>query len=154
MYGTLAARFWAKVKIGEGCWEWQAAKTRDGYGSVGIATSRSALAHRVAWELTRSKIPEGMYVCHHCDNPSCVRPSHLFIGTQADNIRDAAEKGRVADNRGENNPKAKLSNKDVLAIRNAYAAGSIQADLARQYEVTPETISAVVRGRTWAHLLA
>ena len=149
MRGTLSARLWAKVKFGEGCWEWQAALTNDGYGSIGVATSRAELAHRVVWRLIRGAIPEGMCVCHHCDNPACVRPSHLFLGTQADNMRDAAEKGRMADNSGENNPNAKLSEKDVLAIRKAYANGYLQVNLARRYGVTPTNIGSIVRGQTW-----
>jgi len=152
VYGTLAYRFWAKVKLEEGCWEWQAAKTKDGYGSVGIATSRSALAHRVVWELTRGPIPEGMYVCHHCDNPSCVRPSHLFLGTQTDNMRDAIEKGRIMGSCGEDSPSAKLSEEDVLAIRREYANGCLQDDLAKQYGVTQAHISSIVLRKAWRHI--
>lgn len=93
-------RFWAKVHILSPieCWEWQSGKDPNGYGRFGIGPDRSnitpRLAHRVAWELAVGPIPEGRHLCHHCDNPGCVNPAHLFIGTAGDNMRDMARKGR------------------------------------------------------------
>lgn len=90
----IAARFWSRVKKGDGCWLWCGTRSTRGYGQFTILRKPSA-AHRVAWELVRGPIPEGVDVCHHCDNPPCVNPDHLFIGTRSDNMRDAVRKGRL-----------------------------------------------------------
>lgn len=92
-------RFWPKVNKAEGdaCWTWAATMDRKGYGLFGLRRG-STHAHRVSYELTVGPIPEGLYVLHKCDNRACVRPDHLFIGTAADNLRDAISKGRFYKN--------------------------------------------------------
>lgn len=101
----LEERFWKKVKKSNisDCWIWSGFKNPHGYGGIEIKGGM-ALAHRVAWELTYGKVPEELYVLHHCDNPTCVNPSHLFLGTQADNIRDMCLKGRSRHSTKYENP--------------------------------------------------
>ena len=99
----LEDRFWPKVQKSEGCWFWIAGGDGpDGYGRIreGRAGSRFLLAHRVAWELTYGPIPDGLFVCHHCDNRRCVRPDHLFLGTADDNNKDMQRKGRASHGDG------------------------------------------------------
>lgn len=88
-------RFWGYVSINpEGCWEWTGQRARFGYGRAAHLFG-THLAHRISWTLANGPIPKGLFVCHHCDNPPCVRPDHLFLGTASDNIRDAWAKGRM-----------------------------------------------------------
>lgn len=89
----IADRFWRHVEKGEGCWLWTGFCTPTGYGKTSVER-RPAYAHRVSWELRYGPIPRGLYVCHSCDNPSCVRPDHLFVATQRENLRDMSLKGR------------------------------------------------------------
>jgi hypothetical protein len=91
-------RFWKNVRKSDACWEWTANRSTAGYGHIkkGGRQGEQLGAHRVSWELHNGPIPPGLFVCHHCDNPRCVRPDHLFLGTTTDNVRDAICKGRMA----------------------------------------------------------
>lgn len=153
------ALFWAKVvrHPGDGCWIWTACRNKLGYGSVGIMRSRkSALAHRVSYFLSTGINPGGLKVCHRCDNPPCVNPSHLFLGTDADNARDCISKGRNASHRGEQNPRAILSDRQVAELRQAYAAreGTTRT-LALRFGIGRTQVHNIVSGaqrREWSQL--
>lgn len=150
---TLFERFWDKVLIGDGCWEWVAHKNNDGYGAIRY-NRKMVKAHRLAWILTNGDIPEGLCVCHKCDNPACVRPGHLFLGTRKENMRDMAAKGRnyVPDVTGAKNPGAKLSVKQVQEIRARALAGETQAALGREFGLTQSGISNITRKNRWKHI--
>jgi len=151
---AVAERFWEKVFKGSGneCWEWLACKDAYGYGIIsynGVPTH----AHRVCWILTQGPIPDGMFVCHHCDNRSCCNPRHLFVGTNADNQADKARKGRAYRGFGKDNPRTKLSDKQVIEIRHRYAAGGIlQRELAAEFDVDSTTICNIITRRRRAHI--
>jgi hypothetical protein len=142
---------WDKVSVkGEGeCWNWLGWKDRYGYGRVSYKGRREQLITRVAWELINGPIPEGLCVCHKCDNPSCLNLSHLFIATHAENIRDMKNKkrGRGKVMYGLDNPKTKLSKEQVREIRRRRAAGEKGVDLAKEFDVTDTAICSIYKGR-------
>ena len=153
---VVVARFWSKVDVQIGtdvCWEWQGGKCRDGYGNFKL-NGRATGAHRIAYELHYGEHPGELHVCHRCDNRSCVNPYHLFLGTPADNSADMAAKGRAHGPglKGEDNPSARLTEADVLKIRELIAQGLTNIAIARRYGVTHSMISAIRRGKAWAHV--
>lgn len=143
-------RFMAKVVKTDGCWNWSARKTPQGYGRISVGNVNK-LAHRVAFELMVGPIGE-LHVLHRCDNPSCVNPKHLWLGTNTENIADKVAKGRVPSFVGSANPRSKLNDADVIAIRHAAASGVVQAELATQFGVTQAQISSIVRRKAWRHI--
>lgn len=135
-----------------GCWVHLNRPTGDGYPQLKV-DHKPWSVHRLAWTLSYGPIPQGMRVCHHCDNPPCCNPDHLFLGTDGDNARDRNAKGRHRRVFGELNSRAKLTAAGVLAIRREYAPPAInQRTLARQYSVSRRTIADVLGRRTWQHL--
>lgn len=146
----LVERFWEKVNKTEGCWLWTAAKKQKNYGMIGVLPSRNRLAHRVSWELHNGPIPQGMKVLHKCDNPPCVRPEHLFLGTHQDNMRDMVSKHRGSTCGGN---RRKLSESQVQEIRKRRAAGEREIDLAAAYNVKRWTIGNIISRRSWAKLI-
>lgn len=136
-----------------GCIEWTGGLNTSGYGHLSVA-GKLMLAHRYAYTLKHGPIPQGMCVCHTCDNPVCCNVDHLFLGTHLDNMRDRTAKGRQRAPKGEESPHAKLTADQITAIRKEYAAGGIsQAALGRKFGVSQTYVSDVVVGKTWAHLI-
>ena len=160
-----ADRFWAKVEKSDGCWLWTRSRHKFGYGYLRTG-SVTLLAHRVSYELNVGPIPAGMHVLHSCDNPPCVNPDHLHLGTQADNMRECQERGRTPRGdhhssrthpssvpRGESHSASKLSVDAVLEIRRLHGDGvTTGRTLAQRFGVTEPTICDVVYRRSWKHL--
>ena len=157
-----ANRFWPKVDKSGGpdsCWPWMAAKTQHGYGYFGSVRPdgkwRSVNAHRIAWELAHGPIPtgegfHGTCVLHRCDNPACVNPAHLFLGSNSDNVRDMFKKGRAGMQNG-TRPTAKLTADAVDHIKVLLSTGVVRQDkIAAAFGVSPPTISNIKYGRAWA----
>lgn len=144
---NLLSRFWAKVSKSSGCWLWTAAirNPADGYGAFWIG-GRHRTAHHVPWMMENGPIPPGLILAHKCDNPRCVRPSHLFLTNQAGNMADKVAKGRQA--RGQRGGNATLSDKQAAEIR---ASKARSVDLAAQYGVHRTTIWAIRSGRIRKH---
>jgi hypothetical protein len=170
---TEPVRFWKKVQRTEGCWWWTGGTDGNGYGAFWVpGLGRMDKAPRVSWRLTFGEIPDGMWVLHKCDHPSCVRPDHLFLGTNQENMRDCGRKGRhwtqmnpdkakhnvalarrFLDPRGRGNGCAKLSDDAVREIRSRNTAGETQTSLAVEFGVARSTVTWVVRGGTWKHVM-
>jgi DNA-binding XRE family transcriptional regulator len=160
MRNNRIARFWDKVQMVRGvrklafpgCWEWCGSRFREGYGRIYVGGRRIG-AHRYIWEQEHGPIPSGLSVLHRCDNPRCVRPDHLFLGTPLDNAQDMARKGRARGNRsGEENNNARLRDVDVQAIRERWRATrkrwGLQTTLAKEFGVSQMTISLIVRSKS------
>lgn len=159
------ARFWAKVdKNGPtpvhvpglgNCWIWTGAKARKGWPYGRLRTNKRWIsAHRFSFELVNGPIPRGRLILHRCDTPPCIRPEHLRLGTSKDNTRDMFEKGRAAHAGalGEANSHAKLTEQQVIAIRQRFHRGELIRRLALEYGLGVSAISSIVNGRTWKHV--
>lgn len=148
----LATRFWSHVCVKDpsSCWVWTGGKNSKGYGMIDFQ-DRPRLAHRISYELSVGPIPDGYFVCHSCDNPSCVNPAHLFIGTNADNVADCVSKGRTS--RGECRPLAKLTKDQVIEIRRKYKTGAFSMpELAAEYSIVTSTVFKIVHRAAWKHV--
>lgn len=145
---------WSMPEPNSGCWLWIGCINRLGYGQT-VYLNGITKAHRLSWFLHRGPIPSGMMVLHKCDNRQCVNPDHLFLGTQTDNMRDMAAKGRgkACPRPGASNPMARLSEAAAALALARYRAGGVsQHALAADFGVAVMTINRLVRGQTWKHL--
>ena len=159
------ARFWSKVdrRGTDECWPWTAGKTC-GYGVFSPAHHSQRRAHRVAFELVNGQIPDGLFVCHRCNNPPCCNPAHLYIGTHADNMRDRRASGHYAVGdahparlhpervaRGSGHGRSKLTEGDVRSLRARYALGGVTyAELGRSFSISGGQASKIIRGNGWS----
>ena len=149
----LEERFWEKVdKRGpDECWPWLGATSRKGYGTIGVGSKddgsfRQMIATRVSWEIHNNPIPDGLLICHACDNPACVNPAHLWLGTHKDNMQDMFSKGRQGQR-----PR-KLDAEIVTQIRALAADGVVRQDLAARFSLDPGTVSKIVHRKIWKHI--
>lgn len=142
--------FWKRIEKTDACWNWVGEKDGGGYGRTRWE-GKCHKAHRIAWRLLRGKIPAGLFVLHHCDNRSCCNPEHLYLGTQADNMRDMVErKRRKGIGCGEKNGRSKLTQEQAEAICLLYAAGQMsQQKIANQFGVSQFAVSAIVRNKRY-----
>jgi hypothetical protein len=155
-----AESFWRRATSGEGCWTWQEGVS-GGYGRIygrgyGVPTT---LAHRVAWVLAGNADPGELCVLHSCDNPPCIRPDHLFLGTRADNSADMMKKGRHRLSmdpqfftKGTSNARAKLTNEQVVEIRQQAIAGEHYTAIAKAFGISPTHACGIINGRSWRHI--
>ena len=170
-------RFWRRVQKTDACWIWQGLLTPGGYGRL-KRNGRMVFAHRAAWEMLIGVVPESLFVLHNCpggDNPRCVRPDHLWLGTLADNNRDRKSKGRSATGdrngmrlhpdrhpsklhpeshvRGERHPSAKMSDQLVAEIIARYGQGGVsQFQLSKEYSISQSSMSRIITRKTWGHV--
>lgn len=145
-------RFWSKVnkKDQDECWVWQGAKEAQGYGKLATTGAQKGMkAHQASYKIHFGEIPKGLCVCHKCDNPPCVNPNHLFLGTHAENMRDKVLKGREYDRRGEKNPNVKITWKKVAEVIRLVKSGKTQVEVAGMFDLSQNAVSRIVSGKSW-----
>mgnify|MGYP001614047423 CR=1 FL=1 len=149
----VVARFWSKVKKGDGCWLWQAGTNGDGYGQFWLDKHHpKVLAHRLSYEWANGPLASGMLACHSCDTPACVRPDHVFAGTYLDNVVDMYRKGRSGDRnyaQGERITIHKLTAESVRRLRARRLEGCSYPQLGREFGVTHRSAILAVKRITW-----
>jgi hypothetical protein len=148
---NLNSRFWSKVNITDlfDCWNWNSTKNKQGYGHITIE-NKTIKAHRFSYFINFGTIPDNLCVLHHCNNPSCVNPAHLYLGTTQDNTNDMLNANRQA--KGEKNGNAKLTEKQVIEIIELLKTDIKQSKIAKKFSVTQTPIFYIKKGHTWKHL--
>lgn len=152
----LHEKFWSRVQKTNSCWLWEGRLTKAGYGQISHRGT-PIYTHRLSWEIHKGSIPKKMEVCHHCDNPACVNPDHLFIGSHRDNMHDMLSKNRgstagLADQRGEKHPGAKITEDIVRAIRQRLRSKESHSSIAKDLGISRPTVTAINCGRLWGWL--
>jgi HNH endonuclease len=147
-------RMWKYIEKTDTCWLWTGKKDRAGYGVIGVEKGRFLRAPRVAYAHLVGPIPEGLFVLHHCDIPACVNPAHLYAGTRADNARDAIERKRLAPSSktahpGEENGRAKLTEEQVVSIRQRHADGESAKSLRAEFKISQAAMHLLLIGKNW-----
>jgi hypothetical protein len=148
-HAPTSERFWMRVSKTDGCWNWTGYTTSGGYGTIHV-DGQTICAHRYSYVLHVGPIPDGVHVCHKCDNRRCVRPDHLFLGTRVDNMQDAIAKGRLP--KGEKRGHAKLNDDCVRELRQRYCDGATLRELASRFKLSTATVHQIVLRRTWKHV--
>ena len=133
------------------CWNWKSTKDKNKYGTKKYK-GKYYKTHRLFYEICNGKIPKDMCVCHRCDNPSCCNPDHLFLGTQLENIQDMINKNRQRSAIGEINKSSKLTEIEVIEIRNLYAQGISSRQLGKKFNINKSTILHIIHRRSWKHI--
>lgn len=133
------------------CWKWKGYVTPSGYGKLSYR-NKNLPAHRASMILAHGEIPDGKIVCHHCDNPPCTNPSHLYFGTGSDNAADNINRGRGYTVRGEMVGNSRLTAADIIDIRQRVVSGETQSSIAKEYGVDPSHISNIINRKNWKHI--
>lgn len=147
---TFWDRVWSQISFNDGCLHFNGHKDECGYGRIN-RNGKLVRLHRAVWEHHNGTIPDKMVICHKCDNPGCINIEHLFVGTQADNVKDMWSKGRANILSGERNGGSKLKAKDIPLIRDRLANGETGYSIARSYGVTGECILHIKNGNSWVN---